>query len=424
MSGVIESTSPGPRPSLAASKPPTDLRTLGPWYAAEFLGSYSCTLLTAACYDYAHDVLHASPSAALWLSASWGFAYIFIALFAGRLSERWGPRTSVLRMFAACIATCLLGLLAISIPSIWTLLLVMLPYNITSTTIWPAIESAISRTQGKLRLSARMTLYNLSWGSAGFAAFFTRGALEHIHWSAIFIVPAITSALAWLILFRWGVPAHMIGKDHVPDDAAGEHDLDTPGMRKRAQTFLLMAWIGNALAYVAIYVVIPLLARLAGLAGSGTLTGSGMITSVWSLTRFIGFLIVWFWSGWHYKARWLIGAQLLLAASFCLMLIIHNPAMLILTQILFGFSTALIYSSALYYAMHVSDGHGGHAGMHEALIGLGVAIGPAVGALAATGELGLEAMQRISFGVTSVLILGTLVMAWMALRNPRVKGPA
>ena len=46
-----------------------DLRTLGPWYAVEFLNSFACTLLTAGCYDYATDVLHATPSARLWLSA-------------------------------------------------------------------------------------------------------------------------------------------------------------------------------------------------------------------------------------------------------------------------------------------------------------------------------------------------------------------
>jgi MFS family permease len=208
----------------------------------------------------------------------------------------------------------------------------------------------------------------------------------------------------------------MIGKEHVRDDAAGEHELDIPSKRRRAATLLLVAWTGNALSYVAIYVLIPLLAQLANLAGVGTLVGGGMITSAWSFMRFAGFVLAWVWVGWHYKGRWLIGAQVVLVASFFFMLTVHHPAVFVATQMIFGLAVALVYSSALYYAMHVSSGHGGHAGIHEALIGLGTAVGPAIGALAGTGEIGQDAVWRIALGVTAVLAAGTLVMAWMAWR--------
>jgi MFS family permease len=394
-----------------------DLRTLGPWYAVEFLNSFACTLLTAGCYDYATDVLHATPSARLWLSAFWGFSYIFIAIGAGKLAEAWGPRRTVLTMSAGCVLTALAGLLAIRYPSVWTVLAVMLPYNFTSTMVWPAVESALSRAPGALKLSSRMSLYNISWGSAGFVAFFTRGALEHLHWSMIFIAPAAASLVGAVLMATLTRPDDWRGAAPVDDDPADAGELAQPGMRDRAAVLLKMAWVGNALAYVAINVLIPVMLRLATESGVTDLAAAGAITSVWSFTRFAAFGLVWWWVGWHYNVRWLLAAQFALALTFFAMLTWHWAPALVVAQILFGLATALVYSSSLYYAMHVSDGHGGHAGLHEALIGLGIAVGPTIGALAGTGELGPAALWRIAVGVTALLLLGTGVMAWMARRK-------
>ena len=68
----------------------SNLRSLLPWYSAEFLASYAATLFITGCYDWAEKGIGATPSERLWLSALWGLEYIFISLFAGRLSEKWG----------------------------------------------------------------------------------------------------------------------------------------------------------------------------------------------------------------------------------------------------------------------------------------------------------------------------------------------
>jgi MFS family permease len=397
----------------------SDLRTLGPWFAVEFLNSWACTLLTAACYDYADKVLDVRASAALWLCMFWGVSYIPIALGAGKVSERVGPLRSASFFSGMSILTALLCLLAIGFKSIWMLAAVMLPYNLFCTPIWVAIESGLTRTQGKMRLSTRLGLFNIAWGSANFVAFFFRGMLEHISWSLIFIVPALLHVVAFLALRFWAPPADLIGTEHVPDDPAGGHELDAPGMRERARVLLHMAWLGNALCYVAIYVLIPLLAKLADLASIGTLVGAGMITSAWSLTRFGGFALAWLWSGWHYKGRWVLGAQIVAVACFFVILTIHSPFVFVGAQIFFGVAVALVYSAALYYAMHVSAGHGGHAGIHEALVGVGVALGPGLGAVASTGEFGAAAMLRVAVAVTGLLAVGTAVMGWQAWRAAR-----
>jgi predicted MFS family arabinose efflux permease len=263
-------------------------------------------------------------------------------------------------------------------------------------------------------------VYNLAWGSANFAAFFTAGPLISLHWATLFIVPAIATAVAAILLKRFLLPPHMYSKDHVPEESDHETGLDTPELRARAKTLLVMAWIGNSLAYVAINVLIPLLTQLSNDAGFSSLAAAVMLTSIWGFSRFFGFIVTWKWTAWHYKARWLLAAQLTLALSFAMLLLFHHPVLFIAMQILFGLSAALVYSSALYYAMHTSDGHGGHAGIHEALIGAGIALGPTIGALAGAGKTGQAALTPVALTVTATLLAGTAIMALLSRKPSQV----
>jgi MFS family permease len=418
-------TTPTAAPHAALRAHPGDLRILGPWFLAVFLNSYAVTLYCAGSFDFAGERLGAPASTQLWLSAGWGFAYIFISLMAGKITERWGARRTILIMASLSILASLLGVIMVGdnmkgwAGGAWLLLALMIPMNITTTSCWPALESAISRSIGNMRLSTRMAIYNLSWAGAGFVAFFTRGALEHFSWASVFVVPAITMAASLLILLFWGISQEAPASEQ-PDESSA----DSEAIKRRAVTLLHMAWVGNALAYVGINVITPVLMRMAEQSNIQNLTLAGIVTSVWGFCRFAGFMGVAQWTGWHYKARWLVGSQLALAGSFLLMLVIPNIWILVLAQIIFGFATALIYSSSLYYAMHTSEGSGGHAGFHEALIGVGIFVGPAIGALAGGDSLGMDALRRIGYSVTGVLLVGALVMWFMGARKPARAGAA
>jgi MFS family permease len=423
----------GPVNYPSISRPPPDARILGPWFVAVLFHSYATTLFTVGCYDFADKVLHVSAPTRLWVSAGWGLSYTFIALFSGRLAEKWGARRTMALMMPLCIGAALVGLAMLGVvPGGWwapaLLLAAMTPYNITGSACWPALESVISRSPARMRLSTRMTVYNLSWAIMAFAAVFSRGALEQLWWGLIFVVPAISTVIMVGILRWFSAWAQTPGPETIPETHESETDLDTPALRARAKTLLHMAWIGNALAYVAINCISPVLMLLADSAWVKTGHGidlalAGVVTSVWGLTRVAGFVIVMRWTGWHYKARWLVGSQLALAGSFCLMLLVHDPWTLILSQIVFGLSTALVYSSSLYYAMHTSEGSGAHAGLHEALIGVGIFIGPAVGAIAGGSAIGMASLVRIGWSVTCTLVIGALVMAIMGVKR-KPPGPA
>jgi MFS family permease len=408
-----------------------DFRNLGPWFLAEFLCSYAVNLYLVGCYDFATNKIAgigASESSRLWVSAAWGFSYIFISLLAGRITEGLGPRRAAIAASSLSALTALAALIVLKERRLWILPLVMLPFNFTCTMIWPAIESGVTRSLGTMRLSSRIALFNLSWGLAGFVAIFTHGWLEEHAWWSVFVSAAAAFAAAAIILWRIGIPTRFIGTHNVPDDAAGEHELDSPGMRRRAQRFLIMAWLANGLAYTAIYVLFPImtqLAKKAALNSTGTEasdSAAGMIVSVWFITRFIGFGLTSRWTGWHYKVSWLIAPLVLLAGTFFAMLTIHSLTAFLILQVFFGFCAALVFSGSLYYAMHVSSGHGGHAAFHEAVVGIGTTAGPVIGALAGTGELGPQALLRIAIGVTGVMAIGILAVSWLATRLNRPEG--
>ena len=414
MSPTTLQASPAP---ACSSTPPSDWRVLWPWYFAEGVNSYAATLLTAGCYWFATREMHASPAQGLWLSAAWGAAYIFIALLAGKMTDLWGPRRMIVRMIIGATLTAAAGLSALHAPSLWKLVLVMLAYNVTSSQIWPALEAAITRSPARMALPARVSIYNLVWSGLGFLAFLTTGSLADFSWRTIFLVPAMASAVGLIVILTNAIPESMIATHEVHAETQQDRAERSVSAR-RAQTLLLMAWIGNALAYTGINVLIPLMPTLAAKAGVTALAAGTAIGSIWSLARFAGFALAWYWSGWHYKVRWLLAAQVALAACFFLMVALPHPGILVAGQILFGLAAAFIYASSLYYAMHVSSGAGGHAGIHEALIGLGIAVGPTLGALAGTGA---QSTGRIAWSVSALLIGGALVMGAVAWRRPKAE---
>jgi MFS family permease len=66
--------------------------------------------------------------------------------------------------------------------------------------------------------------------------------------------------------------------------------------------------------------------------------------------------------------------------SFAALLLVPNLTVIVIAQLGFGFAVGLIYSSSLFYSMDVGETKGEHGGFHEALIGVGIFAGPAIGA--------------------------------------------
>jgi predicted MFS family arabinose efflux permease len=147
----------------------------------------------------------------------------------------------------------------------------------------------------------------------------------------------------------------------------------------RSKAYLCMAWLTNPFAYIAINTLVAVMPGVAQRLGLST-TLAGFCCSIWCFGRLGAFFGLWFWSGWHYRFRWLLASYLALVATFAVILVVPGLAVLVVAQLVFGAGIGLIYYSSLFYSMDVGETKGEHGGIHEAAIGVGNFAGPAVGA--------------------------------------------
>jgi predicted MFS family arabinose efflux permease len=317
----------------------------------------------------------------LWVSALHGFIYIFSAWQCGRFAQRHGFHTSLKFGFAGLTLCMVTGAL---LNSALGNLVALIGYSIVLLFTWPALEALTSENEAPDRVPHMVGVYNCTWSAAAALAYFTGGKLyDSLGSGAVFWLPAAIF-LCQLIFASW--LSHQAKKFAVREMKIvkpAAHRPEAMAFRPSASppTFLKLAWLANPLAYVAVntlFAVMPGLAQKLGLSP----TKVGLFCSVWLFGRLAAFVLLWRWTGWHYRFRWLAIGFVVLIASFALILLALQLWIVVLAQIFFGFAAGLMYYSSLFYSMDAGDTKGEHGGLHEAAIGVGICAGPAVGAAA------------------------------------------
>jgi predicted MFS family arabinose efflux permease len=144
-------------------------------------------------------------------------------------------------------------------------------------------------------------------------------------------------------------------------------------------------------------------------------TQAGFVASVWMFARLFAFIGLWWWPGWHYRFGWLASAYALMVLSFAALLLVPNLAVIVVAQLGFGLAVGLIYSSSLFYSMDVGETKGEHGGFHEALIGVGIFAGPAIGSTTLHFLPGLP--NACIWAVSGSLVLGFAALLAMRRRS-------
>jgi predicted MFS family arabinose efflux permease len=197
------------------------------------------------------------------------------------------------------------------------------------------------------------------------------------------------------------------------------HHPDARASRQRVPpaAFLQLAWIANPFAYMAMYTVLAVMPDLAQRLGLSP-TRVGLFCSVWMFSRVAAFGLLWGWTGWHYRFRWMAAAFVTIIASFAAILLAPSLEIIVVAQVFFGLAAGLIYYSSLFYAMDASDAKGEHGGLHEAAIGIGICAGPAIGALSL--QIWPDVPHANALAVSGLLLVGFvwLTVQWTRARQP------
>jgi len=372
----------------------------------------------------------------LWISALHGLIYVFAAWQCGKFAQRHGFHLSLKLGFAGLTTCMIVGAVANSKTG---MIAALVGYTIVLLFTWPALEALTSEKETPDRVPHMVGIYNCTWAAAAALAYFTGGKLYD--WSGrntVFWLPAaiffgqfifiswlarqagkMTSApapLPSIAALEPGLALEKLKAAAAGDSRAPHHPEPTAYRQPVSpETFLKLAWLANPFAYVAVntlFAVMPGLAQKLELSP----TKVGLFCSVWLFGRLAAFAILWQWTGWHYRFRWLAGGFVLLIASFALILSANQLWVVVLAQIFFGFAAGLMYYSSLFYSMDVGEASAAHGGLHEAAIGLGVFAGTAVGATS------LQFFPRhpnagvIAVSGLLVIGLGALVSIWARAR--------
>ena len=342
-------------------------------YTIEGLNSFGTVLYFTYIYFLLHDKFGFTDKANLAVAALLGLCYALSSWQAGRLAQRWGYFTALKLGFVIMAGGLLAGaLLGSAAGQITAAVVVTLGICFT----WPVLEALISEGETPDRVPHAVGIYNITWAATNAGALFIGGTLieklgyQSIYWLPLAIIGIQLALTFWLEQIR--LPA-------VEKNSAPVPDANRPSPA-RAKNFLHLAWLANPFAYIGIN---TLIAVLPGVAAKFHLTPmfAGFACSLWCFVRLATFVVLWRWDGWHYRFRWLVTAFALLVVSFAAILIVPSLAAVLAAQVFFGAAIGLIYYSSLFYSMDASDTKSEHGGIHEAAIGAGNCLGPAVGAV-------------------------------------------
>jgi predicted MFS family arabinose efflux permease len=356
----------------------------------------------------------------LCMSALHGFIYIFSAWQCGKFAQRRGFLISLKVGFGGLALIMALGALLNSVIGI---VCAFIAYSIVLLFTWPALEALVSENESPAGVQHNVGVYNCVWAGTATLAYFTGGALyEGLGRGAVFLLPAAIFISQFVFLFLRAFPKQPAGASNVKPVSAPHQPETAASLQKLSpQTFMKMAWLANPFAYMAIntiWAVVPGLALKFHLSPAKV----GLFCSVWLLGRFVAFALLWRYTGWHYRFRWLVLSFAVLIAAFLMMLLASQLWLVVLAQVFFGLSAGFIYYSSLFYSMDVGEGSAEHGGLHEAMIGLGIFIGPALGAAMLTFVP--QQPDAAALAVSGLLLLGLVGLFGLWGKARFVKGKA
>ncbi|MEO7032429.1 MAG: MFS transporter [Polyangiaceae bacterium] len=383
-----------------------------------FTASFASTLLQRGIYFFTHDVLGFSQAQNLWVALLVGITYIGGATSSHRLAVRFGERNTLRGvLLTLTVAHAVLGYF----PSNSALLVPVFAFIVmTQGAMWPIFESYMSAGETPQSLGRQLGLYNISWALSVPASLAVAGPLiASGNPSLLFVVAAVLNAVVAALCFRFPArPAHL---------AAGHAARPDAQKLVRYRALLVGARFAMLGSYALMYVIAPLMPEIMKSVGFGT-AAAARASSLLDVARLACFVGLFAYSGWQGRTLPLLLAICALPAGFALVLFGSSVSSVVPGELLFGAAAGFLYTAALYYAQVVQNASVDAGGAHEALIGLGYAVGPAAGlvgsALASGAGPGAAAyVHGMSISTLPIVVATTLGALWPLLKSRAAVAP-
>lgn len=368
-------------------------------------------------YFVAKRAYEFTPTMLLLLGLLQGLTYIIASLTAGPLTRALaGPgrglstRALLAWLHVMLALVCAIPILIRAPFAMW---LVVGLYAPLTGILWPTIESFLSAGRRGEDLRRSSGLFNLSWASCQVITFWSIAAFMKEASTALWAIPVMglshIAAIPLIARFQPEPAPH--------GEAAHAH---SPSEAARYARLLSCHRLLLILSYVAFSALNPLLPSIIDDRLRVVAVWATPITSAWMISRVASFWFMGTWGGWHGRFATLVWPPILLITGMGLALLASNAPMLVAGLALFGAGMGAVYASAFYYAMEVGSAGVDAGGRHEALIGVGYALGPLLGSGASALAAGAENPDRTqSLATLCLVIFTTVLFAAMIVRWAR-----
>lgn len=260
-------------------------------------------------------------------------------------------------------------------------------------------------------VSGRLILFCVAWNVGMMCGQLAGGALfsEGVHWAygAALVAALVNVLLAVEVVRRFArLPATRI-------DITGQEQEAL----KLAAAFKRLSWIANLGGVFGASMVIHLLPGLTVLIGVSP-DDHGRLLACWRAVIIATYLLMHFAAFWHYRLRVSLAAQSLGACGLVVISQAESAVTLLIGLALLGQLVGYNYFSGLYYSTAGSshEGRALAAGIHEATLATGMAVGTIAGGV--LGSLVSQRMPYLLAAMVIVLLIAVQLIAWWRWLRP------
>jgi MFS family permease len=367
-----------------------------------FLCSLGTGILWNALYFIAEREYGFSRTDSLLLAFLNGILYTLVAMRAGptvRFLERhMSPRAALGLVLVVQAALAPLVL----VPSVAVLWCSAIAMTALGALQWPIVQSFLASGRHGKSMRQAIGWWNASWMLATAVGLALAGPLEAAHltrWAIPLLLPV--NLIAMLFLARF--PARPAAHD---PDAQARHVPPT------YRPLLAASRVLHPMGYLVIGALSPILPYLFDNLKTPD-SWQAPIGSTWHVARLLAVIILWQTAFWHGRATSLVVAGTLLTAGFAISVASPSEWGLVVGLAALVLGQGAIYYSAIYYGLAVGAGEVDAGGTHEALVGAGYFMGPAIGLATYSLDAGTPVFVA---GVVGALCVGAVFAVLRGLR--------
>lgn len=340
--------------------------------------------------------------------------FTVLAIPFGRLSDRIERRHI---LYAACLV---LGAVSIGLPycrNSTHLMLIFPGIGISMALFWPAYEAWLAEREGGGQLIRRVMLFNLFWSigitlGPAFSSYLYGDANPFKPFYLAGIMTLLT--LVTIIANSWRTSTSPTNID--ANTAEPPETLYPP--RPVRTSYLNIARCANFTSWFTLGVLRRLAPKLTKEMGMLPSTfGNLMLTLGGVQTLAFVLLGTGYSTRWHYRFSPMLVVQLLAVISFLGIWNIQHTLLWVFAFGIIGVSAAFTYFSSLYYGLDRHVDKGNKSGWHEAILGLGILLGPLLGGILADSRFGTQSPYLLCAGAVGIAILVEIFILSMPNRS-------